>query len=252
MNFKSYANYYDCIYKNKFYKNEIKFVSSVLKFKKNKSYFDYGCGTFEHSTKLLNKVKKIVGIDSSNSMIKISLSKIKAIKKVRNIQTKVEIYNKNIIDFKYQQKLNGGYSLFHVFSYLRTNRQIKKFFLNLKNNLKPKALFFFDYWYLPSLISQGVRNSKKLFICKKFNILKIVNSKNKKNNVVEINYEFKIFKKNKLVKKFKEKHILRAFELSEIKNFIKRDFKIIKHYQGFVNKKPSQKNLNCSTLIMKK
>ena len=59
MNFKNYANYYDDIYKKKTYIKEVKFLTSILKFQKDKSYFDYGCGTFEHSIKLLNKVKKL-------------------------------------------------------------------------------------------------------------------------------------------------------------------------------------------------
>ena len=59
MNFKNYANYYDDIYKKKTYIKEVKFLASILKFQKDKSYFDYGCGTFEHSIKLLNKVKKL-------------------------------------------------------------------------------------------------------------------------------------------------------------------------------------------------
>jgi len=59
MNFKNYANYYDDIYKKKTYIKEVKFLASILKFQKDKSYFDCGCGTFEHFIKLLNKVKKL-------------------------------------------------------------------------------------------------------------------------------------------------------------------------------------------------
>jgi len=251
MNFKNYASYYDDIYKKKTYIKEVKFLASILKFQKDKSYFDYGCGTFEHSIKLLNKVKKIVGIDYSKSMIEISREKIKKIKKLQKIKTKIEICEKNITDFKYKKKLEGGYCLFHVFSYLRTNKEIKKFFFNLKNNLKPESLFLFDYWYLPALNFQGVRNSKKIFKNRGYKILKLVNSKKVKKNIVQVNYDFEIYKKKKIIKKFKETHVMRAFDLKEIKKLVGPNFKIIKNYSGFENKQPSKKRWDCSTLIMK-
>jgi ubiquinone/menaquinone biosynthesis C-methylase UbiE len=79
--------------KKKTYIKEVKFLASILKFQKDKSYFDYGCGTFEHSIKLLNKVKKIIGIDYSKLMIEISREKIKKIKKIQIEQVKKETSN---------------------------------------------------------------------------------------------------------------------------------------------------------------
>ena len=73
--FKKYSEYYDYIYKDKNYKKESKYISKLLKLNKKDSVLDIGCGTANHAIYLSRKVKFLVGIDKSKSMVSIAKKK---------------------------------------------------------------------------------------------------------------------------------------------------------------------------------
>ena len=45
-------------------------------------------------------------------------------------------------------------SLFHVVSYLTTDKKINSLFKNVYKHLKTNGLFIFDFWYTPAVLAQ--------------------------------------------------------------------------------------------------
>jgi len=86
--FTLYSKYYDSLYKNKNYLKEVNHylkISKKYKSKKIKNIVDIGCGTGVHSFLLAKKSYNLLGIDKSQNMLNIAISKKKkTFKKVKN------------------------------------------------------------------------------------------------------------------------------------------------------------------------
>ena len=70
-----YSDYYDLIYKRKDYRNECQRILNFLKKKKVNKVLEIGCGTCSHSIILAKENFQIVGIDSSEEMLKVAKKK---------------------------------------------------------------------------------------------------------------------------------------------------------------------------------
>ena len=248
--FNEYAKFYDLVYEKKSHLKEILFISKKLKINKNSTIIDLGCGTLRHSLYLLPKVKKILGIDLSRNMLKIAEKKVN--KKLLN--KKIYLKYANITNFSTNKSFNTAYSLFDVICLLIKDNDIKKFFLNLYNHLKPGSLVYLDYWYKPAVHYLKIKDIKQKYENSDFKMVREkVQTMNKEKNYVNVIFKFHIYnKKNKKNHYFEERHPMRFFTTRDIEKFSKKYFITKQHLSGYSNSKPSKKKWQASSILIRK
>ena len=81
---EKFASYYDTLHSSKNYVEECELIANnSTNFSK---LLDIGCGTLSHSILLSKKFEKVLGVDLSESMLKVADSKIKSLD-LKNIET---------------------------------------------------------------------------------------------------------------------------------------------------------------------
>ena len=121
--FTFYSKYYDSLYKNKNYLKEVNHylnISKKHKSKKIKNIVDIGCGTGVHSFLLAKKSYNLLGIDKSQNMLNIAVSKKKKISNKLKINFKKLDILKQEVEF--EKKFDAIFLFFHVFSYFLSNK----------------------------------------------------------------------------------------------------------------------------------
>lgn len=239
--FKKYALIYDLFNIKKKYKLETDYLLKLVKkfeISKSKNFLDLGCGTGKHASCLRNKVNYISGVDISEEMLKI------ARKNFPNILFKN-------LKYKHQIKFDVCFSFFHVFSYLKNDKQINNYLSYASKNLKKDGLLIFDYWLKSSVIKDPPKEKVKYLKFNNQNILRYTDITQIKNlDLINIFFKFFIVK-NKKVNFFKEKHEMRYFSEKKIKQYLKKNnFRLIKNFEWLKIQSPKNKWYAC--IIAKK
>ena len=222
---KIYSRYYDLVYEKKNYQFECKRIESFLRYKEQvKHILEIGCGTCSHSILLSKKGYNIVGIDSSNEMIKVAKEKIKK-RKIKNIT----LFNQEAEKFNTstKKKFDALLLLFNVIGYIK---DIDLFLYKIKKNLKKNSLLIFDFWHEAGIEYDGPKKTIKNFYSNELRIQR--NSFGKKvikDHAIKIDIETSIFKHGKFIKKYSEVHLVKYFNLNILKKIIKKNnFELIK------------------------
>jgi len=214
MVFDNYAKYYNLLYKDKDYKNEVDYIDLLIKKysknnKKGMRILDIGCGTGIHANYLAEMGFKVTGIDFSKEMISIANKG-----KVKN--TDFFVYNATSFDLSV--KFDVILSLFHVVSYQTENQNIKDLFVNVSKHLKKNGLFIFDFWYGPAVLSEGPSVRIKRLEDNDIKIVRLAEPEIMvNNNIVKVNYELHITDKlGKKSETINETHNMRYLFIPEI------------------------------------
>ena len=242
-----YAEYYNLLYAEKKYEEEVGYIDSLIKRYTKKSpakgrLLDIGCGTGKHASLFLNKSYScVIGIDISEKMINEA-------KKLEH--NKLKFYVKDGKSFDFDLKFDVITSLFHVVSYQNTNKDISQYFSNVSNHLNNNGIFIFDFWYGPAVLTDKPSIRVKRYENKNIKLTRIAEPviiSNK--NLVEVNYEILI--QNKLdngLSKLNEKHIMRYFFIPELEFLIKgNNMKIMGSFEWMTLKEP---NFNSWYVVM--
>lgn len=246
MVFDDYSNYYDLLYKDKDYIKESNYINRLLTKSNltNCNILEFGSGTGGHAQILTTKFgHKILGVDLSKKMIASAF--------------KNENFESVVGDMRYydaRKKFDCVLALFHVVSYLPTNKDINSFFKNANRHLNIGGKLIFDCWYSPCVQSIGPTNTIKKMenhSCEiiRFGEPKIIKSKNQ----VEVNFtSFIRNKPNKIWKKLNETHLMRHFDNKDIKTISKKNgFKIISSEEFLTGKKASKKTWGVCFILEK-
>jgi SAM-dependent methyltransferase len=142
--FFDYSKYYNLLYKDKNYSEEVDYIDSLIKKYNPKAshLLDVGCGTGNHAKVMAVKGYDIHGIDLSEQMLKIATA----------IESKITFTQGDIRNFKLDKTFDVVTSLFHVMSYQTTNADLVSSFKAVGNHLKKDGLFIFDFWYGPAVM----------------------------------------------------------------------------------------------------
>lgn len=136
---KNIAKYYDLLYSEKNYKEEVEFIKKITAGIDSKRILDIGCGTGTHSILLsLENPKTIMGIDISESMIEIAKSKK---------------YNNSVLRFLVSDIVHLDewsfdliLSMFNVVNHLSNLEELYAFFEGTRKRIKKGGFFIFDSW----------------------------------------------------------------------------------------------------------
>lgn len=232
-NFQSeYASLYNSLYSKKNYSKEAEYVDQLFKKYSKipvKKILDLGCGTGKHAEQLCeNYGYNILGIDRSFEMVNLASS-------LRGPNSdKLKFLQSNIIQYELKASFEGAVSLFHVFSYLVENEDIQKALNCLRRHLENGALFIFDFWYGPGVLTDLPKNKIKNLNeqgLKAYRITEPILDTEK--NLVEVYFKnFIIDSNNNAFRQFDETHPMRYFFLPELKMFLKEsNFKMVEAFQ---------------------
>lgn len=233
-----YAHYYELLYSDKNYEKEVDYIKSFLSNYQNKesSILDLGCGTGNHAEIFASSGYSCTGIDSSKEMINIAKEKLSQ-------NSSLQFYEGDASDFNLSRKFDFIVSLFHVFSYLHNDHQVKGFFKSSLNHLCDDGLLLFDYWNKDGVLSDPPVVRNKFVENDLISVKRTAKPLHKeKENIVEIDFNIEIFdKKLKKTSPFREKHTMRYFSPSELDKISETyDLEPVGHYKWLTKDKPNK------------
>lgn len=228
--FNRYAEYYNLLYKDKNYSEEVDYIDGLIKKYSEKSHFllDLGCGTGRHDFLLAQKGYDVTGVDLSAEMI----DKAKYEKAtIENKNLSVSFEKADIRNLNLGKKFDVITALFHVISYQTLNEDMDKTFDSIKNHLNPGGLLIFDFWYGAGVLTELPAVRVRRLEDENILITRIAEPViHPCDNVVDVNYT--VFIKNKLTgstDEIKETHKMRYLFLPEIRIFSK-NFELLAAY----------------------
>jgi SAM-dependent methyltransferase len=236
MVFNNYAKFYDLLYLEKDYQKECQYIQQIII---NNGYgtklkiLDIGCGSGKHANILASFGHSLLGIDFSKEMIEIA-------QKNKKYNSNFEIHN--AIDFNLNRKFDVILSLFHVISYQNSNKNLDDFVKNVSSHLNKDALFVFDFWYGPAVLTQMPSIKIKRLENDEIKVTRISEPIIYENeNIVDVNFELII--KDKIKNKTEvviEKHPMRYFFLPELIQVLNNNNIKVLNFEEFMTKqKPS-------------
>lgn len=152
---KTYSEYYDLLYEDKPYEKEAEYICRLIQAHSfsAKRILELGCGTGAHAAYFAERGYSIHGIDLSSEMLKKANSRRSRMSESCN---KLSFEQGDIKTYRHsgQEKFDVVISLFHVFSYQRTNEDLKRAFETAAVHLRPGGILIFDYWYGPAVLNE--------------------------------------------------------------------------------------------------
>lgn len=245
--FENYSDYYDLLYRDKNYAEEVDYVLGLI----NKfispaaTLLDIGCGTGKHAALFATKGLTVSGLDLSEKMLY----------QARANYPQINFYHADARSFTINQQFDVITSLFHVASYQTTNQDIQKYLLTINKHLNDNGVFVFDFWYAPAVFNDKPVVRLKKLENEKLEIFRIAEPVMHQNaNIVDVNYQILIKdKQTNLVETLNEKHVMRYFSLPEISYLLESNgFTVINTYKWLTNNQPDGNSWSVCVIARKK
>lgn len=226
MIFNRYARYYDIFYKNKRYKKEILYLQQLFKkYRKTqtRTVLDVGCGTASHMIPLIENGYRVTGVDVSSQMLKI------AAQKLHRAGFKADLIQDSSQAFTINRKFDAVVCLFSVINYAAANGDILRTLKNISTHMKKGSIFIVDFWNANAVEDyyspRKTKNFKKNGInVERHSITKVYPSQKR----CEVNYTCTLRQNGRVVRRDKEKHVLRYFSPEEMMDYlVQAGFKVI-------------------------
>ena len=232
--FSKFAHYYDVIYQRYNYDQECDFLLKMLqRFHggRTNSILDLGCGTGSHDIILAKKGFKVVGVDSSTTMIEL------AREKARKSGLEIEFVVQDMRDLQLPNGFDCAICMFGGFGYVLSDEDLKRLFKGLHKVLKPNGLFLFEFWNKDGLKPTPYRSWDK----REEDGLKVYrlskSDYNADEGILDIRFAFVVLEQDRLVDEFEELHRIRIYSLNEMKRILKDEgFYILHMLAGYAGK----------------
>lgn len=226
MIFNQYARHYDIFYKNKSYKKEILYLERLFrKYRKAKTrtILDVGCGTANHMIPLIENGYSVTGVDASSQMLKIAREKLD------REGFKADLVKNSSQAFTINRKFDVIVCLFSVINYAAANNDIMRVLKNICAHMKEDSLFIFDFWNANAVTGHYKPRKRNIFHkngmdVERCSATKIYPSQKR----CEVNYTCTLRQNGRVIRRDKEKHVLRYFSPKEMTDCLsKAGFKIV-------------------------
>jgi len=229
-----FARYYDVIYKRYNYDQECDFLLKMFqRFHGGRanSILDLGCGTGSHDIILAKKGFKVVGIDSSATMIEL------AREKVRSFGLQIEFVVQDMRELQLPKDFDCAICMFGSFGYVLSDEDLKNLFKGLRNVLRPNGLFLFEFWNKDGLKPTPYRSWDKREE-DDIRVYRLSKSDyNADEGVLDIRFAFVVLEQDRLIDDFEELHRIRIYSLNEMKRILKDEgFNILHMLAGYAGK----------------
>ena len=145
-----YADTYDALYREKDYAGECTVIERLFAEhadERVRSLLDLGCGTGNHAVAFGRRGYDVLGIERSDTMVKIARDKTADLENV-------EIRQGDIRSFELDRFFDAALLLFAVLGYLSENEDILQALAAVRRHLRPGGLLVFDIWYGPAVLHE--------------------------------------------------------------------------------------------------
>ena len=219
---KDYAHYYDAFYHEKDYVVECDFLEQVFQkyaSEKTKTILDVGCGTGGHALELAKRGYAVVGVDASETMVDTARRKAE---NLVNIDVSFHVSKMQDIDF--DQKFDAVICMFNAINYVTSDEGLDKTLHNFRIHLSGKGVLVFDFRngitsirsYSPVRTKWVTYNDKRL--------LRISETKlDAMQHFYDTTYTCLVFKDDRIIREFQDKHVVRYLFPREVKSLLKRN-----------------------------
>jgi len=245
--FFDYSKYYNLLYRDKNYSEEVDYVDSLIKkfHPKTKQLLDVGCGTGKHAKLLAKKNYTIHGVDLSEQMLQVANA---------TSEPNTSFSQGDVRTFELNRKFDTVTALFHVMSYQTSNDAVVSSLKTVHKHLNEGGLFIFDCWYGPAVLLDLPGLRVKEMEDDNIKVIRISRPLLDFNqSIVEVNFEVNVFdKSNRNLQTISEKHPMRYFFQNEL-NFFSQycGFDILDTYAWLTMNSPD-KNAWYVTVICRK
>lgn len=213
--FEDYASYYDTLYKEKNYTEEMECILRLFQLHANpqpRSLLSLGCGTCSHELLLAKKGFCIEGVDLSEQMLQ------RAQEKIDIERVAITLHLGDVRTIELHTQFDAVLSLFNVAGYQRTQPEFEQFTDTAAKHLKPNGIFIFDAWYQPAVLTDPP--SDRIKTIRTGEDRELVRATTQKIDVEQslLNITFQLTERqgDKILKTFSEHHPMRFFTLHEI------------------------------------
>jgi SAM-dependent methyltransferase len=221
--FDLYAAYYDLLYRDKDYSEEVDYINSLIlahRGVQESSILELGCGTGGHATYLAKSGQTVHGIDLSPHMVE--NAKANLVNMPVDLAKRLTFELGDIRTFRTDQKFDVAISLFHVFCYQTSNADLAAAFATARFHLNPGGLLIFDFWYGPGVLSDRPRTVDKIVEDATIQVNRHTESiVHVNDNCVDVAFDVDISLKGTAQKQnVVEHHLMRYLFLPEIKQYL--------------------------------
>jgi len=221
-NFQNYSKYYDILYKDKNYPDEVRFIQKVLKrFSKKKvaSIISLGCGSGNHEVLLAKKGYRILGIDRSETMLSAFQKKIDA----QRLGKRIELARVDVGKFKTPRRFDCAISMFNVVGYQTENKQFENMLKNVNRSLNVGGLLMFDCWHGSAVLKDRPTDRIKEMVIGDRHIVRLTSSKlDFEKNIIEISFKVMDIVNSEIKDIVKEVHPIRFWSIPELGYFLEK------------------------------
>lgn len=233
--FFDYSKYYNLLYQDKNYSEEVDYIDSLIRkyHPKAVQLLDVGCGTGNHAKLMGLKGYNIHGIDLSEQMLEIAKSN----------QSDISFEQGDIRHFKLDRRFDVITSLFHVMSYQTSNEDVVSSFKAVHNHLNKDGLFIFDFWYGPAVMLDLPSVRVKKMEDESLTVIRTAEPKIDLDKcIVNVHFDVNIFdKEHGRLDNLKEVHPMRFFFQNELLYFASQcGFEVLDFYAWLSVNEPSK------------
>lgn len=219
--FDDYADYYDLLYRDKDYQGETDAIVALLDrhgVRPPARIVEFGCGTGIHGSLLAQAGFHVVGIELSSSMAR--RARERETEKDADGQGRFRCVEGDIRNCQVEGKFDAALSLFHVVSYLTTERDLHQAFDNVRRHLVPGGAFLCDVWHLPGVLrdppqpSSRALETPELLLTRRASPLIVPEHAGR---ITEVHYELEVTDRDTgETRTLTEVHTMRAWEIDEL------------------------------------
>src|SRR5262249_35209485 len=139
--FAEYARYYDLLYKDKPYEDEVAYIERVLRqyAPEAKTLLELGCGSGGHAAYLARGGFDVYGVDQSEWMLERAEKRRAALPKEQ--AARLHFSKGDVRSARVKIKADAVISLFHVMSYQTENADVDAMFATAAAHLSPGGIF---------------------------------------------------------------------------------------------------------------
>jgi len=252
--FVEYARYYDLLYKDKPYEEEVAYILRVLKnhAPQAKKLLELGCGSGVHAAYLAQAGFNVDGIDQSDWMLTSAYQRREKLPLA--VANRLQFHKGDVRDIRLNFMVDAVISLFHVVSYQTTDSDVRAIFETAFLHLSPGGVFFFDVWYGPAVLKERPARRVKELEDNEFKIVRIATPILHANrHIVDVHYELTAYdKKKNTVSKMEEMHRMRYFTTPELEGFASDSgFVVQESHAWMTQEEPSEHTWGVSFICRK-
>lgn len=248
---KYYSQYYDLVYQDKNYLDEVTYVCSKLG--NCVSVFEMGSGTGRHAVELARLNMEVHGIDLSSTMTE--QAKRSVSKESSQIGEKIVLKEGDARFHDFEREFDGGLSLFHVASYQTHNDDLERFLANAHKHLRQGGRFVFDFWYGPAVLHLKATPRVKRFENDEVKIIRVAEPySHSSDNTITVKYDMIVhdLKEDRVVE-LSESHKMRYFFIPELKYYLnKLGFEVLEFCEWMKETQPSEQSWSVCAVAQKK